>query len=153
MNTLIQHAELIIRMKNCGLRSELIKKYSLQDITNSCSRIEKSDLKKFDYSEYFLIQEELIQDENIIKILQLVFKGNYNIEEFQTFLADIKSHNEKISDYSYRNVIKVLNQHKLKVQAYYDFLKYYINESYEARKKVINNLNYFYSQNKVKFEE
>lgn len=45
MSTLIQHAELMIRMKKCGLRSELIKKFSLQDIINSCNRIEDSDLK------------------------------------------------------------------------------------------------------------
>ena len=155
MNTLIQHAELIIRMKKCGLRSELINKFSLQDIINSCSRIEKSDLKKFNYSGYFLIQEELIQDENIIKPLQLVFKGKYNIEEFQKFLADIKSHNEKMSDYDYRNIIRVLNHQKLNlnVKAYYSFLKYYINENYETRKRVINNLNYFYSQDKVNFDE
>ena len=155
MNTLIQHAELIIRMKNCGLRSELIKKFLLQDIINSCSRIEKSDLKKFDYSEYFLIQEELIQDENIIKPIQLAFKRKYNMEDFQTLLKDIKAHNEKMSDYEYRNIIKVLNHQKLNlnVKAYYNFLKYYINESYETRKRVINNLNYFYSQDKVNFDE
>lgn len=153
MSTLIQHAELMIRMKKCGLRSELIKKFSLQDIINSCNRIEDSDLKKFNYSGYYLIQEELIRDENIIKPIQLAFKGKYNIENFQTFLSQIKTHNEKMSNYNYRNIIKVLNHQKLKVEAYYDFLKYYINENYEIRKKAINNLNYFYSQNKVQFDE
>lgn len=153
MSTLVQHAELIIRMKQCGLRSELIKKFSLQDIMNSCNRIENSDLKKFNYSGYFLIQEELIRDEKIIKPIQLAFKGKYNIEDFQTFLSEIKIHNEKMSNYNYRNIIKVLNHQKLKVEAYYDFLKYYINESYEIRKKAIKNLNYFYSQNKVQFDE
>lgn len=153
MSTLIQHAELMIRMKKCGLRSELIKKFSLQDIINSCNRIEDSDLKKFNYSGYYLIQEELIRDENIIKPIQLAFKGKYNIENFQTFLSQIKTHNEKMSNYNYRNIIKVLNHQKLKVEAYYDFLKYYINENYEIRKKAINNLNYFYSQNKVQFNE
>lgn len=153
MSTLIQHAELMIRMKKCGLRSELIKKFSLQDIINSCNRIEDSDLKKFNYSGYYLIQEELIRDENIIKPIQLAFKGKYNIENFQTFLSQIKTHNEKMSNYNYRNIIKVLNHQKLKVEAYYVFLKYYINENYEIRKKAINNLNYFYSQNKVQFDE
>lgn len=153
MSTLVQHAELIIRMKQCGLRSELIKKFSLQDIMNSCNRIENSDLKKFNYSGYYLIQEELIRDEKIIKPIQLAFKGKYNIEDFQTFLSEIKIHNEKMSNYNYRNIIKVLNHQKLKVEAYYDFLKYYINESYEIRKKAIKNLNYFYSQNKVQFDE
>lgn len=153
MSTLVQHAELIIRMKQCGLRSELIKKFSLQDIMNSCNRIENSDLKKFNYSGYYLIQEELIRDEKIIKPIQLAFKGKYNIEDFQTFLSEIKIHNEKMSTYNYRNIIKVLNHQKLKVEAYYDFLKYYINESYEIRKKAIKNLNYFYSQNKVQFDE
>lgn len=153
MSTLIQHAELMIRMKKCGLKSELIKKFSLQDIINSCNRIEDSDLKKFNYSGYYLIQEELIRDENIIKPIQLAFKGKYNIENFQTFLSQIKTHNEKMSNYNYRNIIKVLNHQKLKVEAYYDFLKYYINENYEIRKKAINNLNYFYSQNKVQFDE
>ena len=117
------------------------------------SRIEDSDLKKFNYSGYYLIQEELIRDENIIKPIQLAFKGKYNIENFQTFLSQIKTHNEKMSNYNYRNIIKVLNHQKLKVEAYYVFLKYYINENYEIRKKAINNLNYFYSQNKVQFDE
>ena len=153
MNTFMQHSGLIIRMKKCNLRNELIKKFPLQDIINGCNRIEKSDLKNFDYTKYFLIQEELIRDENIIKTIQLAFKGKYNIENFQTFLADIRAHNEKLSDYNYKDVIRVLNNQKLRVEAYYNFLKYYVHESYEIRKRVTDNLNYFYSQNQVKFDE
>lgn len=153
MNTLIQHTKLIIKMKECGLQSELIKKFSLKDIIKSCNRIEKSDLKKFDYSKYSLIQEELVEDENIIKIVQLVFKGKYNIEEFQILLEEIRSNNEKMSYYNYRDIIRVLNYKTLNVKAYYTFLKYYVNEKNEIRKKVINNLNYFYLQDDVKFNE
>ena len=113
MNTLIQHAQIIIKMKECGLESDFIRKFSLQDIINCCERIEKSDLRNFDYSEFTLIQEELIRDEKIIKPIQLAFKGKYNMEKFQKLLSDIKNHNEKMSDYSYRNIIKVLNNQEL----------------------------------------
>ena len=153
MNTLIQHAQLIIRMKNCGLHSNLIKKFPIQEISDSCDRIEKSDLKHFNYSEYYLIQEELIRDKDIIKPLQLAFKGKYDIDTFEKFLAEIKDHEEKMSDYDYRDIIKVLNNKQLKVEAYYHFLKYFIKEQSEAKKRVINNLNYFYLQDRVNFNE
>ena len=80
MNTLIQHAQIIIKMKECGLESDFIRKFSLQDIINCCERIEKSDLRNFDYSEFTLIQEELIRDEKIIKPIQLsiIWKNSKN---------------------------------------------------------------------------
>lgn len=153
MNTMIQHFQLIIRMNDCGLKSDFIKEFPLKDIIECCKRIEESDLKKFDYSWYYWIQEELIRDKNIIKTIQLAFKGKYNMRNFQNLLVDIKNHNEKMSDYEYRNIIRVLNNTNLNTKAYYCFLKYYINEKYETRKRIVKNLNHFYSQEDVKFEE
>ena len=64
---MIQHFQLIIRMNDCGLKSDFIKEFPLKEIIECCKRIEESDLKKFDYSWYYWIQEELIRDKNIIK--------------------------------------------------------------------------------------
>lgn len=153
MNTLIQHSELIIRMHNNKLDLSFVKNYSISDIIKCCDRIEKSDLVNFDYSESLLLQGELIRDENIIKYILLAFNKKYDIEKFVMLLGDIKFHNKKMSDFPLKDIFGVLDNKKLEPSAYYNYLTYFINENFETRKKVTNNLNHFYSQNNITFDE
>ena len=98
---------------------------------------------------------ELVKDENFILYLNKVYENKLDIDGFQTLLKDIRKHNDKISNYPINNVIDILNNKKLFNQAYYSYLKYfldYINDS-DLNKIITNNLNYFYEQFDIEFEE
>lgn len=153
MNTLIQHANIVIKMYNNNIDRGFIKKFSINEIINCCNSIEKSKLESDAYKDNLIIQEELIRDEKFIKYLKVAYKRKYDMSTFENLLEQIKNHNEKMSDYPLKQIFSVLDNRKLCSKAYYDFLKYYINESFYIRKVVTENLNYFYTQSNRKFFE
>lgn len=153
MNVLLQHTKLAIRMHNNCINMDFIKKFSINHIMNCCDRIENSGIQTSLYDNNRMIQEELIRDEKFIKYLNIAYKRNYNMDNFETMLEEIINHNKKMSDYPLKDIFRTLDNKELSYKAYYDFLSYYINESLYTRKIVTRNLNYFYNQDDITCEE
>ena len=97
MRTLMQHVQLMISMDNNKIESKYITKFPLKEIVKCCKRIEKSELKSFNYNENDIITEELIRDENFMKYITLAYKQKYDIEKFVKLLEEIKLHNKSAS--------------------------------------------------------
>ena len=153
MSVLVQHANLAIRMYNNGIDRDFIKQFSLNDIISCCDRLEENEMLSDGYKDNKVIQEELLRDEKFIKYLNIAYKKEYNMSAFQDLLENIKSHGEKMSDYSIKCIFGTLDNKKLCHAAYYDFLTYCIDENLSTRKTFTDNLNYFYTQINTKFEE
>ena len=152
--SLIKHAETIIKIKNNGLDAQLIKLFPLNEIINCCKRIEDINILKDDYKENEIFQKELVRDENFILYLNEVYKKELNIDGFVKLIEDIQKHNDMISNYPIKNVLDILNNSQLSCQAYYSYLKYFLNytDSSEFKRIITNNLNHFYEQSDITFE-
>ena len=135
MNTLIQHAKLAIRMNNNGIYREFIKKFPIEEIINCCNRIEQNKILNDEYKDNEVIQEEIIKDEKFIHYLNIAYKKELDMVGFEELLIAIKQHNEKMTDYSIKDILNVLYNKELFYKSYYDYLKFFRNES-----KVIQNL-------------
>ena len=59
---------------------------------------------------------------------------------FEELLIAIKQHNEKMTDYSIKDILNVLYNKELFYKSYYDYLKYFRNESISLKKRITNNL-------------
>ena len=156
MNTnLMKHTNLIIRIKKNGLDVQLIKLFPLDKIIKCCEKVETIGVKSDDYKKNEVFQQELVKDENFILYLNKIYENKLNIDGFQTLLEDIREHNDKISNYPINNIINILNNTKLLKQAYYSYLKYFLDytNNSELNKIITNNLNYFYQQSDTKFDE
>ena len=156
MNTnLMKHTNLIIRIKNNGLDVQLIKIFPLDKIINCCKRIEDIKILKDDYKENGTFQQELVRDERFIFYLNKIYENELDIKGLEILLKNIQQHNEKISDYPINGVLDILGNTNLQYGAYYSYLKYYRDyTNNNAFKKIItNNLNHFYEQSKIAFED
>lgn len=153
MSILTQHAKLVIKMHNNGIDEKFIKKFSINEIIKCCERIENIVIKNKEYKYKELVQEALLEDENITQYVKIIYDNNLEIEKFIKLLKEIKEHNEKMSDYSIKDIINILTNKDLIDAAYYDYLKYFSNESIFLRKTITENLNYFKRQNVTRISE
>ena len=126
MNTLIQHAKLAIRMNNNGINREFIKKFPIEEIIDCCNRIEQNKILNDEYKDNEVIQEEIIKDEKFIHYLNIAYKKDLDMVGFEELLIAIKQHNEKMTDYSIKDILNVLYNKELFYKSYYDYLKYFI---------------------------
>ena len=140
MNTLIQHAKLAIRMNNNGINREFIKKFPIEEIIDCCNRIEQNKILNDEYKDNEVIQEEIIKDEKFIHYLNIAYKKDLDMVGFEELLIAIKQHNEKMTDYSIKDILNVLYNKELFYKSYYDYLKYFRNESISLKKRITNNL-------------
>lgn len=127
MNTLIQHAKLAIRMNNNGINREFIKKFPIEEIIDCCNRIEQNKILNDEYKDNEVIQEEIIKDEKFIHYLNIAYKKDLDMVGFEELLIAIKQHNEKMTDYSIKDILNVLYNKELFYKSYYDYLKYFRN--------------------------
>lgn len=153
MNTLIQHAKLAIRMNNDGIYREFIKKFSIKEIINCCNRIEQNKILKDEYKDNEVIQEELIRDEKFVHYLNIAYQKELDMVGFEQLLIAIKQHNEKMTDYSIKDILNILYNKELFYKSYYDYLKYFRDESISLKRRITNNLNHFHCQSKIEFNE
>lgn len=153
MNTLIQHAKLAIRMNNNGINREFIKKFPIEEIIDCCNRIEQNKILNDEYKDNEVIQEEIIKDEKFIHYLNIAYKKDLDMVGFEELLIAIKQHNEKMTDYSIKDILNVLYNKELFYKSYYDYLKYFRNESISLKKRITNNLNHFHCQSDIEFNE
>ena len=123
MNTLIQHAKLAIRMNNNGINREFIKKFPIEVIIDCCNRIEQNKILNDEYKDNEVIQEEIIKDEKFIHYLNIAYKKDLDMVGFEELLIAIKQHNEKMTDYSIKDILNVLYNKALFYKSYYDYLK------------------------------
>ena len=123
MNTLIQHAKLAIRMNNNGINREFIKKFPIEEIIDCCNRIEQNKILNDEYKDNEVIQEEIIKDEKFIHYLNIAYKKDLDMVGFEELLIAIKQHNEKMTDYSIKDILNVLYNKELFYKSYYDYLK------------------------------
>ena len=128
MNTLIQHAKLAIRMNNNGINREFIKKFPIEEIIDCCNRIEQNKILNDEYKDNEVIQEEIIKDEKFIHYLNIAYKKDLDMVGFEELLIAIKQHNEKMTDYSIKDILNVLYNKELFYKSYYDYLKYFRKE-------------------------
>ena len=126
MNTLIQHAKLAIRMNNNGINREFIKKFPIEEIIDCCNSIEQNKILNDEYKDNEVIQEEIIKDEKFIHYLNIAYKKDLDMVGFEELLIAIKQHNEKMTDYSIKDILNVLYNKELFYKSYYDYLKYFI---------------------------
>lgn len=136
MNTLIQHAKLAIRMNNNGINREFIKKFPIEEIIDCCNRIEQNKILNDEYKDNEVIQEEIIKDEKFIHYLNIAYKKDLDMVGFEELLIAIKQHNEKMTDYSIKDILNVLYNKELFYKSYYDYLKYFRNESISLKKEL-----------------
>ena len=153
MNTLIQHAKLAIRMNNNGINREFIKKFPIEEIIDCCNRIEQNKILNDEYKDNEVIQEEIIKDEKFIHYLNIAYKKDLDMVGFEELLIAIKQHNEKMTYYSIKDILNVLYNKELFYKSYYDYLKYFRNESISLKKRITNNLNHFHCQSDIEFNE
>lgn len=134
MNTLIQHAKLAIRMNNNGINREFIKKFPIEEIIDCCNRIEQNKILNDEYKDNEVIQEEIIKDEKFIHYLNIAYKKDLDMVGFEELLIAIKQHNEKMTDYSIKDILNVLYNKELFIN-HISYLKYFRNESNFIKKK------------------
>ena len=118
MNTLIQHAKLAIRMNNNGINREFIKKFPIEEIIDCCNRIEQNKILNDEYKDNEVIQEEIIKDEKFIHYLNIAYKKDLDMVGFEELLIAIKQHNEKMTDYSIKDILNVLYNKELFYKSY-----------------------------------
>lgn len=123
MNTLIQHAKLAIRMNNNGINREFIKKFPIEEIIDCCNRIEQNKILNDEYKDNEVIQEEIIKDEKFIHYLNIAYKKDLDMVGFEELLIAIKQHNEKMTDYSIKDILNVLYNKELFYKSYYDYFE------------------------------
>lgn len=153
MRVLMNHVNLAIRMHNDRIDREFIKQFSLKDIINCCDRIEKNEIIREKYENNKLIQEELIRDEKFIDYLKILPEKELDITRLEKLLEKVRENNEKITDYSIKDIINVLSNNDLLCDSYYDYLKYFSNESIFYQKIITNNLNYFHGQDYINISD
>ncbi len=153
MTTIIEHTKLVNRMHKNKIDIAMLKEFSLEEINACCNRLEDSELTYNTYEENITFQKELIKNKEFIRYLKEAYEKQIDTQKFESLIQTINSHNEKIIDYSMEDIINVVNNKDLCCDAYYNYLKYFVNKSVKSKKIITNNLNYFYSQSNTKFEE
>jgi len=153
MELLMEHAKLAIRMHKNNINLKLLRSFTPIQINECCNRLEDDKMLKSRYKESEIIQKELVRDENSIKYIIEAYDREIDMNKFEYLINDISNHNEKITSYSMEDILNVVNNSELNERAFYDYLKYFSNSDSEQKKIITNNLNHFYSQNYIKFEE
>jgi len=153
MELLLEHARLATRMFKNNIKMDFLKDFTMEDINNCCNRLENNEKINENYKDSKVIQRELIRDENAVRYIIEASNKELDLERLEYLIKDIKKHNEKLSDYTIEDIIEVINNNDLYSSGCYDYLKYYINSDEKTKKIVSDNLNHFYSQSYLSFDD
>jgi len=152
MSILLEHARLVTKMYKNKMNMGLLREFTEEEIDNCCNRMAENTTLNNGHKESEIIQRELVRDEHSIRYITDAYQKEVDMRRFETLIKEITGHQEKMTEYPLRDIYNVINNIELNDVACYDYLKYFSNNDI-LKKKITNNLNHFYTQDYIKFEE
>ena len=154
MESLREHAKIATSLYCNELDLKMLKEFPIKELENCCKKIEENYLTHQTYLWSKVIQKELVKDTNIIKYLIRAYVAGITKDEISEFIETMLEAGDKMTNYDVNKIINVLLHHE-KSDVSYAYLKYFIDKVENDFKNftIIENLNYFFNQDKIKIQE
>lgn len=155
MENLLEHVKIATRMNKNKLNLDLLKKYTIQMLENTCMNLEQYEVNKEIYSTSNFIQEEIIKDQDSIKYFEKIFNEKLDLNEVSNLVEILQNKNEKITNYPIDNILEVLKDINMQGEISYLYLKYFSQKvkSNIGKNAVIGNIKYFLTDSNNRLED